>query len=507
MAGLAPGRMRATALTKLARVRSYESQADAADLYLQAIEEAGGDPEILAIAHDGVASTLFRLRERLGEVIEHAELAARLALEIGDEALAAEALGTRLLPETLLGLETAAETAERALALQAASEQGRILAQPRFSIAARAWWTDDLEEARRAFLVMLERARESGDESSLPYILYLLGQVECTMGDLEAASTRAVEGKAVSKQAGQNLVLGYHLALEALTEAERGRVDRARSAALEALELASKTGGRPAEVVATAALGRIDLALGDAAAAATRIDPIASFARREHHDEPAASRFVVDQVEALIALDREEEAVELLGWYEANARRLGRRSALASGARCRGLLAAQAGDVEAALAAYEEAVGWHAEVDLPLDRGRTLLALGAAQRRLKRRREARETLEAALALFEGIGAALWADRARAELKRISGRAATPGALTPAEEKVAALVAEGKTNREVAAALFLSDRTVEGHLSHIFGKLGIKHRTELPRALAAVQTQGSGASNTGDSPVSGASAAP
>jgi DNA-binding CsgD family transcriptional regulator len=507
IAALAPGRMRATALTKLARVRSYESQGDAADLYLQAIDEADGDPELLAIAHDGVASNLFRLRERLDEIVEHAELAARLALEIGDEALAAEALGTRLLPETLLGLQTAAETADRALALQAASEQRRTLAQPRFAVAARAWWTDALEAARSAFLTMLEGARESGDESSLPYILYLLGQVECTLGELEAASTRVVEGKALSEQAGQNLVLSYHLALEALVEAERGRVEPARSAAFGALELFHRTGGRPAELVATAALGRIDVALGDAATADTRLEPIVSFAQREHHDEPAASRFVVDRVEALIELGRRDEAVELLDWYEGNATRLDRVSALASCSRCRGLLAAQAGDVEGAIAAYGEALALHGQVELPLDRGRTLLALGAAERRLKRRRAARETLEEALALFERIGAALWADRARAELGRISGRAATPGALTPAEERVAALVAEGKTNREVAAALFLSDRTVEGHLSHIFGKLGIRHRAELPRALAAAQSQGAGASNTGDSPVSGAPAAP
>jgi DNA-binding NarL/FixJ family response regulator len=124
--------------------------------------------------------------------------------------------------------------------------------------------------------------------------------------------------------------------------------------------------------------------------------------------------------------------------------------------------------------------------------------LGAAQRRLKRRREARQSLEEALAVFERIGATIWAERARAELKRISGRAATPGALTPAEERVAALVAEGKTNKEVAAALFLSDRTVEGHLAHVFGKLGIRHRSEVAGAL---QTQGIGAPNTGDSPVS------
>ena len=175
--------------------------------------------------------------------------------------------------------------------------------------------------------------------------------------------------------------------------------------------------------------------------------------------------------------------------------------------RCRGLLAAQAGDLDAALAAYEEALQWHARSELPLDRGRTLLALGATQRRAKRRREARSTLEEALGVFEGIGAALWAERARAELARISGRAATPGALTPAEERVAALVAEGKTNREVAAALFLSDRTVEGHLTHVFGKLGIRHRSEVGPALVARQTPEVAVPNTGDSPVSTPPSAP
>ena len=143
--------------------------------------------------------------------------------------------------------------------------------------------------------------------------------------------------------------------------------------------------------------------------------------------------------------------------------------------------------------------------DTPFEHARALLALGAVQRRSKRRREARATLETALATFERLGAELWAERARGELKRISGRAATPGALTPAEERVAALVAEGKTNREVAAALYLSERTVEGHLSHVFGKLGVRSRTELARALAA--EQGVASSNPGDSPVSGVPAAP
>ncbi|HET6623139.1 MAG TPA: helix-turn-helix transcriptional regulator, partial [Gaiellaceae bacterium] len=204
---------------------------------------------------------------------------------------------------------------------------------------------------------------------------------------------------------------------------------------------------------------------------------------------------------------RQDDAVELLDWYEGSARRLERASALASCARGRGLLAAQAGDLDSAFAAYEEALAWHAKADLPLDRARTLLALGAAQRRAKRRRQARATLEDARTLCEGIGAELWAERARGELSRISGRAPAPGELTPAEERVAALVVEGKTNREVAAALYLSDRTVEGHLSHIFGKLGIRHRAELARALDARESRVVPESNAGESPVSAPRATP
>jgi DNA-binding CsgD family transcriptional regulator len=308
-----------------------------------------------------------------------------------------------------------------------------------------------------------------------------------------------VEGLEATEQSGQPLYAGYHLAVKSLVE---GRPDVAREGARRALELIPEGGGEPG-LWATAALGHLELALGNTRDALSCLGPKVELALGEGIAEPGAIRYVVDHIEALTEVGRRDEALELLEWYEGNARRLDRASALANCARSRGLLAAQAGDLDAALAAYEEALEWHAKVEFPLDRGRTLLALGVAQRRQKRRREARETLDEALAVFEESGAALWAERARAELKRISGRAATPGALTPAEERVAALVCEGKTNREVAAALYLSDRTVEGHLARIFGKLGIRHRTELASAL---QTRGIDVSNTGDSPVSAGPAA-
>ena len=372
-----------------------------------------------------------------------------------------------------------------------------MLGQPRWVVAVYWWWTDAVELARQANREMLERAHELGDESSAPYVLVLLGSTECTLGLLDDALERALEGQDLATQSGQQTLVAYHLALEALVRAQRGEPDAARAAALRALELAPETGGRPAELLANGALGQLDLSVGDCVAAVERLTPSLEFVRRERFAEPAAIRFVVDAIEALIELGRHEETLELLDWYEGNARRLERASALAACLRCRGLLAGQAGLLDDAIAAYREALRWHERVDIPLERGRTLLALGAAQRRTKQRREARTTLEEALGLFERLGFAIWADRARTELRRISGRAPAAGALTPAEERVALLVAEGKTNREVAAALFLSDRTVEGHLSKVFAKLGVRSRTGLARVLASQAIEGVDKSKTGD----------
>jgi DNA-binding CsgD family transcriptional regulator len=438
--------------------------------------------------------------ESFEEALEHTATATALATELGDRALVADAILTQLTAQTLLGQATD-ETTARALALQGSAEQLRVMDQPLISLAEHWIWTDSYERARTALLDLMRRAQDLGDENSRPWLLFLLGDVERLLGNLDTAFDLAREGQAASEQSGQPLFASSHLALECLVLAGLGRADESRHAAHRA-----RDGGtdRFVRLVTSVGLGHVAVSVRELDETVRQLQPSLAFLQGEGVVEPGLARFAPDLFEALAELDQGDDAVEVLEWYEGNARRVGRVSALANSARCRGLLAAQAGDMDAAIAAFDEALGWHARVELPLDKGRTLLALGAAQRRMKRRREARETLDEALAVFERIGAALWAERARAELRRISGRAATPGALTPAEERVAALVCEGKTNREVAAALYLSDRTVEGHLARIFGKLGIRHRTELAGAL---QTRGIDVSNTGDSPVSAESPPP
>jgi DNA-binding NarL/FixJ family response regulator len=132
---------------------------------------------------------------------------------------------------------------------------------------------------------------------------------------------------------------------------------------------------------------------------------------------------------------------------------------------------------------------------MPFERARTLLHLGAAQRRAKRKREARATLNEALRAFDALGATPWSQRAGDELARISGRRPAASGLTATERRIAELVGEGRTNKEVAAALFLSPKTVEGYLRQVFRKLGVRSRTEL--AYRALQAHGGAATTDHD----------
>jgi DNA-binding NarL/FixJ family response regulator len=143
-------------------------------------------------------------------------------------------------------------------------------------------------------------------------------------------------------------------------------------------------------------------------------------------------------------------------------------------------VASALGEHDRALGELEHALTLQEQVPLPFQRARTLLTLGVAQRRARQRRNSRATLEASRTGFARLGAALWELRADHELARIGGRAPAAGELTASELRVANLVAEGRTNREVAAALVVTERTVETHLSHIYRKLGVRSRTELAR---------------------------
>ncbi len=476
---LPAGPERALVLIRLARVRSFDDDQSAAQrLFLQAIGEAGDDEELVAAAREGAAAVLFRRRRNLPMAIAHATEAARIAESLGDQALAAEALGSQLLAEAAIGHRETESTLTAMLALQAAAASRRILAQPLFQAGVVWLWHDRFAEAEAAFDEMRRRAAEIGDESSLPYVLVLLAQVACVRGQLEVAGRLAELAHELAEQAGQAMLGGYSLAMRSLAHALAGEADAARETGAEALAVARRTSGVPAEQFAAAALGQLELSLGRPEETVRVLQPQVEFIRSQGIVEPGAARFVSDHVEALIELGERTEAEDVLGWYEANAQRLGRRSALAVSARCRAALAALDGRWDAALANLERALLAHGGDDIPLQRARTLLALGAARRREHQKRIAREAFTAAGNIFARAGARIWAERATSELTRIGGRAPSTGQLTPTERRVADLVAQGLSTKRVAAALVVAPKTVEGHLSKIYAKLGVQTRAQL-----------------------------
>jgi DNA-binding CsgD family transcriptional regulator len=266
--------------------------------------------------------------------------------------------------------------------------------------------------------------------------------------------------------------------------AGRGDVNEARRRSTVALERADALGFAVGEAIHRSVLGFVELSLGRPGAALEQLRPAWETFDELGVREPGLRPELGDTLEALIAVGELDEAARRLEPWELRARELDRAWVRAMLARCRGLLLAAHGDLLAALRSLDEALAEHARVLHPFEHGRTLLALGATQRRAKKRGAARATLEQALAVFEGLGARLWADKARAELARIGGRTPAGRDLTEAETRIAALVAEGRSNREVAAALFLTEHTVETALTRIYRKLGVRSRTALAQRLSA-----------------------
>jgi DNA-binding CsgD family transcriptional regulator len=233
--------------------------------------------------------------------------------------------------------------------------------------------------------------------------------------------------------------------------------------------------------------GLVELWSGNTPAAVELFEAAEGLEQAADATDPNMAWWRLEHAEALLELGRVDEAVARLDPWEATARRLGRGWAIAHATRCRGLVAAARGEVGEAIVLLEAAVAGHESAGDEFGRGRALVALGITLRRALQKRAAYEALDAARATFAAIGAEGWAAKAAGELGRIGGRRREPG-LTAAERRVADLVAAGRTNSEVAAALFLSERTVASHLTRIYAKLGVRSRTELSRTLAGkVQT--------------------
>jgi DNA-binding CsgD family transcriptional regulator len=411
----------------------------------------------------------------------HARAALQLAEELQEPQVMAEAFQAYPFVEFLLGRGVDQELLDRGIALEGHLEgefKSHVI-RASFVVAQLLKFTGRLDEARRMFTELLGDAAAHGVETPIPQIRYHLAELECRAGNWDAAMEHARESSAAAQRLrmGAWMLSEGHFAL-GLVEAHLGRADSARLEALEGLRVTEAAGEILLLIPNLSVLGFLELSLGRPAEADAYLSRAVELERAMGVREPAYFRIVPDAVEALVGLGRLDEAEALLAPFEDAGRSLDRAWAMATGARCRALVLAARGDLQGAADAADEAVGQHDRLPFPFELGRTLLVKGAVQRRAKRKREARDTLTQALEIFEGLGAAAWADRTRAELARIGGRAPSSVDLTPTEARVAELVAAGSTNREAADALFVSVHTVEANLKRIYRKLGIRSRTEL-----------------------------
>jgi DNA-binding CsgD family transcriptional regulator len=483
--GALPGPKRGEVLYWLGEMEEYEgSRRRAVELYQQASEEAGEDVGLRARIEEGLASCLFLTRIDLAAAAGHSRAAVALGEQAGDRLTQVAGLVDQAFVDAATGGSEWRTIVERSRELEKHVGPVPVAAGPGFCHATILGWVDELEESRTIFSALRDRVEERGEESALPWILAQLGWVEFLAGDCAEAGRCAEEGYERAVQAGQEPLRLFALGVLALVRATAGDVTAARDAAETTRAAAQDHGVMIAGILATTALGLLELSLDHHEAACAVLGPLRERLDEGGVREPGSVRFVPDEIEALIALGRLEEAEAVLDRLEGEAARLDRASALAAAGRCRGLLSAARGDLDAALGSLEGACAEHDRVSIPFERARTLLALGSTRRRAKMKRPAREALEQAVAIFEQLGATPWAEKARAELARVGGRAPGSGTLTPTEGRVAELVAEGRSNKEVAAVLFVTVKTVEKHLSSVYAKLGVGSRTELAHHLTA-----------------------
>ena len=466
------GPPRAQALALLAELEGLDS---ATELLEEALREADGDPLLEAALQRRLAST-GRITRGRSWAEPHARTAVELAERHGDDALVAASTATLAVIRFDLGDPDAFRLADRAYELAVACGDPAQKHAATWALAHMLMWSFSTERAR-SLLEAHHRDWRDRDERMSTEVLWYLAMVELHAGRWVLAAEHAERVHSVQQQ--YEFAAPMHFFPVALIAAHRGDLEQARELGRRGRELAAEQGAFLGGLEAIEAV--VDLWGGDPASAEPRFAAAEERADLAEWREPNLRWWRADYAETLLMLGRTDDAVVLLDAWEQDAMRVGRTRVLAHVARCRGLVAAARGDVGGALSALAAAVAKHDAVDDAFGQARALLALGVVRRRARQKRPAREAIELALAGFEALGAVGWADEASAELGRIGGRTRAEG-LTAAERRVAALVAEGRTNREVAAALFLAERTVASHLSRVYAKLGVRSRTELARKL-------------------------
>jgi DNA-binding CsgD family transcriptional regulator len=336
----------------------------------------------------------------------------------------------------------------------------------------------DRQEVRRA----IDHLRDEAALGSLPYLLFHVARDAATTDRWDDAESAYLEAVRLARETGQSTDLAVSLAGLACVYARQGRVEECRENVEVAAELAERNHVRLGTFWVLFARGDAASGLGDPGAAVVHYEALESLLTSTGFADPDQS-CGAELVETYLQLGRRAEAERACGEISDRARAKGQPWALARAHRSAGLCSGEdAGDEH-----FRTALDLHASTPDRYETARTELAFGARLRRRRRRVEARPLLRSALATFERLGAVPWADRAARELEATGEsahrrEASAVSGLTPQERQIAQLLVAGRTTRETAAALFISPKTVEYHLRHVYLKLDVRSRSALAEMI-------------------------
>lgn len=476
---LAPGPLRAEALNLLAVVcLNADSFGEAEELLKRALREVGDHRALQAQMLITLSYALFNAGH-LDDGVRSVEDAVTNAAGLGEPQLLSQALSMRATLRFIRGDGIDESGLRRAMELEDHDAEIPVVCRPSYHNAVLLAWTGQFERASQQLLSIWRRCSERGEEGDLSLVTFHVVLLNIWRGRFADATVVAEDAMERALQLGGDLPLLIAHTNRAAVAAYAGREHEVRCEVAEALAASQRcTSYRMGEWPLTH-LGFLEVSLGRYDDALVTFQPLLSHLNAAPDGiEIIAAGFLPDALEAMIARGRLDDAEPLIERLERHGGRLDRPWMLAVGARCRAMLLAARGDLDAAEAAAMRAMTEHDRLTMPFERARSQLVLGQLQRRQRHKGAAAATLGEALAVFEDLDTPLWAERARAELARATLDPSRTAELTTSEQRVAELAASGMSNRDIAAAMFISTKTVEANLSRIYRKLDIHSRAEL-----------------------------
>lgn len=479
------GPLRAEAYNLLGMVWLFDdSFAESIELLQHALEVEDPDTAVRGQMLLNLSLAQYNLGQLENAAIVSADEAIAVARRLGVPEFTSLALGMRVILGFLVGEGFDEDTMSRALELEGDNLAAPVAVQPTLQNALLLGWTGRLDLAHTQLSSIRRGCVDRGDEFGLVFAIFQSVLVDCWRGDFAEAALLTAEATERAQQLGGSVPLLLAKTMRAMLAVRDGREQDARSDVEAALAASKRCGSKTLATAAIAALGHLEVSLGRYPEALSALDPLLDVVLADRRvTEIIPGLFLPDVIEAMIAVGRLPDAQTRIEQLEHDGTRFNRAWAKAVGARGRSMLAAASGDLPAAVEAAQHALREHESLPMPFERARTMLFLGQVLRRQRHKEAGAAMINEAIRVFDELGTRLWSDKARAELDRANVGPHRHTALTPSEQRVAELAASGMTNREVAAALFISPKTVEANLARIYRKFGIRTRAQLGQRMA------------------------